>query len=93
MTTIPTDQNQALHGVEDQFLELVLADERLLRAEFDAIVTQEWPSLPPPRAPKKGWPAPQPRPRQPVVPPVRRVRLRPPRHPRPGGRRHQRSPP
>jgi hypothetical protein len=98
MTTIPTERNQAPHGIEDQgiedlFLELVLADEQLLRAEFDAIVTQEWPSRPPPPAPRKGGPTPPPAPRRPLVPPARRVRLRPPGRPQAGGRRRQRSPP
>jgi hypothetical protein len=42
----------ATRGVEEQFLELVLADEELLRAEFDAIIAAAWsgpPPSPPPR--------------------------------------------
>ena len=33
--------------VDETFLELLCADEELLRAEFDAIIAAEWPSAPP----------------------------------------------
>ena len=34
-------------STEEQFLDLLLADEELLRAEFDAIIAAEWPGPPP----------------------------------------------
>jgi len=34
-------------STEQQFLDLLLADEELLRAEFDAIIAAEWPGPPP----------------------------------------------
>jgi hypothetical protein len=38
-------------GTDEQFLDLLCADEDLLGAEFDAIITAEWPTPPiiPPR--------------------------------------------
>jgi len=42
----------ATHGVHEDFLELVCADEQLLRAEFDAIIAEEWPANPPPAEPR-----------------------------------------
>ena len=37
----------------EEFLELLLADEDLLRAEFEAIIAAEWPG-PPPNKPHRG---------------------------------------
>jgi hypothetical protein len=34
-------------SAEEQFLDLLLADDELLRAEFDAIIAAEWPGPPP----------------------------------------------
>jgi hypothetical protein len=34
-------------STEEQFLDLLLADDELLRAEFDAIIAAEWPGSPP----------------------------------------------
>ena len=47
-------------GIEEQFLDLLLADEDLLRAEFDAIIAAEWPGPPPnlPRRRVRGGPDP-----------------------------------
>jgi hypothetical protein len=39
--------------IEEQFLELVLADEELLRAEFDAIIAAAWSGPPPSRPPRR----------------------------------------
>jgi len=45
---------------EDQFLDLLLADDDLLQAEFDAIIAAEWPGPPPnlPRRRVRGGPDP-----------------------------------
>jgi hypothetical protein len=51
--------------VQDEFLDLVLADEQLLRAEFEALMRESWPDEPA---------ATTPRPVRPVLP------RRPPRH-------------
>lgn len=48
MPTVPAVRFGAAHDVEEEFLELVCADEELLRAEFDAIIAREWPSRRPP---------------------------------------------
>jgi hypothetical protein len=42
-----TDGSTATLGTDEQFLQMVYADEDLLRAEFDAIIAAEWPSPPP----------------------------------------------
>ncbi|MGZ6838948.1 MAG: hypothetical protein ACXVHC_00590, partial [Frankiaceae bacterium] len=47
MATVPVVQNHAADSVHEEFLELVCGDEQLLRAEFDAIIAQEWGSRPP----------------------------------------------
>jgi hypothetical protein len=52
--------------VQDEFLELLLADEQLLRAEFEALMREAWPDEPavpalrpfrprPPRRPARRW--------------------------------------
>ena len=70
--------------VDEQFLDLICADEDLLRAEFDAIIAAEWPSPPAGRARprrrrraarQRGRPArsrPCPRPRPPATTPRHR---------------------
>jgi hypothetical protein len=47
-------------GVDEEFVELICADEELLRAEFDAIIAQEWTSTPPPAGPPVASPRPDP---------------------------------
>jgi len=42
-----TTGSTATPGTDEQFIELVCADEDLVRAEFDAIIAAEWPSPPP----------------------------------------------
>ena len=37
----------AAGSIEQQLLDLLLADEELLRAEFDAILAEVWPAQPP----------------------------------------------
>jgi hypothetical protein len=82
--------------VQETFLELVYADEELLRAEFDAIIAEEWGQ---PTPPARRRPT-----RPPVPPPQRRDRQhgsaggstrRPGRqhHPAGEGRSRQRAPP
>ena len=41
MPPTPAVQHATANSATEQFLELVLADEQLLREEFDAIITQE----------------------------------------------------
>jgi hypothetical protein len=88
-----TDALNATRSTDEQFLELLCADEDLLRAEFDAIIAAEWPG-PPPAEPNGGRRS-QPRPRS----TRRRARARTaglpsrPRHPGIGGWTRQRSPP
>jgi hypothetical protein len=86
-------QAVGIDEVQERFFELVYADEELLRAEFDAIIAEEWGQLTPPT---------QRRPTRPPPPPAqRRERHRgsagaPPsrRHHRAGeGRSRQRAPP
>jgi hypothetical protein len=75
----------------DEFLEMLLADEDLLRAEFDAIIAAAWPSLPPVE-PHRGEPADR-------LPRRHRRRVRAarlatrPHHPGVGAWARQRSPP
>jgi hypothetical protein len=51
--TLQPDGFKATRSTDEQFLDLLLADEDLLRAEFDAIVAAEWPG-PPPGRPGRG---------------------------------------
>jgi hypothetical protein len=83
----------------DAFLDVVLEDEDLLRAEFDAIVADAVlpgppgpPAPPPPAAPPAPRDRPAPRPGSPgwPVPSARRSRLPDPERPRRG---RQRAPP
>jgi hypothetical protein len=46
---LPSDGADAARSIDEQFLELLLAHEDLLRAEFDEIITREWPGSPPDR--------------------------------------------
>ena len=63
-TSRSTDGEVLTETLEEQFLELVCADPDLLQAEFEAIVSAEWPA-PSPQAP-------------PRLPPLRRPAGRPP---------------
>src|SRR6478672_1585568 len=92
LATVPAVQNHAADSLHEEFLELVCGDEQLLRAEFDAIIAQEWGSRPPPARPRT--PCPATRPRR-WARPTRTLGLRPllPRHPGIGGWSRQRSPP
>ena len=92
MPTTPATGDTITGTVDEQFLDLICSDEDLLRAEFDAIITAEWPSPPantPGRGAADGRPASGAH-RQPVVRvagPVAR-----PRHPGIGGWARQLSP-
>jgi hypothetical protein len=61
LTPAPGSSTRSTH---DEFVDLLCADEELLRAEFDAIVAAEWPGEPPlefrPRGDGPRWPAPTP---------------------------------
>jgi len=54
MPTTPAIADTAARTVDEQFLALMCSDEDLLRAEFDAIITAEWPSPPPTTTPRRG---------------------------------------
>jgi hypothetical protein len=92
MVTVPAIQSGAAQAVHDEFLDLVCADEELLRAEFDAIIAQEWSSRPPPADPPAASRGTGPRQGGPAPPVFRGSPLRP-RHPGVGGWGRQRSPP
>lgn len=49
MSTISSSHDADLRRLDTEFLDLVLADEDLLRAEFDAIIQATW--SPPPASP------------------------------------------
>ena len=55
-TTLQPDGFDDNRSTDQRFLDLMLADEELLWAEFDAIVAAEWPG-PPPDPPHRGAPA------------------------------------
>ncbi len=88
-----TGGSAATRGMDEQFLELLCADEDLLRAEFDAIIAAEWPS-PPPAEPDRGAGAER-RPRPARLRRAASTAALPsrPRHPRIGGWTRQRAPP
>jgi hypothetical protein len=45
--TTPVAQQSPVRDSEADFLDLICADEKLLRAEFDAIIAAGWPDEPP----------------------------------------------
>ena len=47
MPTVSTRHHDSSLAAEEEFLAIVCSDEDLVRAEFDAIIAAEWPSLPP----------------------------------------------
>jgi hypothetical protein len=93
MPTIPGDPVGRARSIKEEFLELVCADKDLLRAEFDAIIAQGWPTSRPPASPeaKSGAAGPH-RPRQPERRGVRALRDES-RHPHGRLQGRQRSPP
>ena len=93
MPTVPAVRLRAAPGVDEEFLELVYADEQLLRAEFDDIVAQEWPTGHPPARPTAATPGTDPRPRRHLGPRGVRASRRQRRHPGAARSRRQRSPP
>jgi len=46
MTTCINPAAEAAVGTDEAFLDLVCADDDLLRAEFEAIIAASWPALP-----------------------------------------------
>jgi len=47
MPTVSTRPHESSLAAEEEFFAIVCSDEDLVRAEFDAIIAAEWPSLPP----------------------------------------------
>ena len=90
---VPADPVGAVLGVDEQFLELMCADEELLRAEFDAIIAQEWSSSLPPPDPPAASPRPGPGPGSHRLPRGSQASARRPPHPGADGWSRQRSPP
>ena len=86
-------QDAALAGVDEQFIEVMCADEELLRAEFDAIIAEEWPGSPPPADPAPGTPGANQGPRGSGLPGRRVATSGRPHHPGADGWSRQRSPP
>jgi len=94
MPTVPAAHFGAAPSVDEEFLELVHADEQLLRAEFDEIVTREWPTGHPPARPTAATPGTnRPRPRRRLGPRGIRASRRQRRHRGASRWRRQRSPP
>jgi hypothetical protein len=93
MPTVPAVQNGTARSLEEEFLDLVYADEELLRAEFDAIIAQEWGARPPPVRPRAASPPTGPNPRRHPAGRGSSPSQRRPRHPGVGGWGRQRSPP
>jgi hypothetical protein len=92
MAIAPATGDTTAGSVEEQFLDLICSDVDLLAAEFDAIITAEWPE-PPPSRPGRGAAGGNPdgavhR----AAGSVRGAASRP-RHPGIGGWARQRSPP
>ena len=79
--------------VDEEFVELMCADEELLRAEFDAIIAQEWSSSLPPPDPPAASPRPGPGPGSHRLPRGSQASARRPHHPGADGWSRQRSPP
>src|SRR6476659_9529514 len=89
---LPADGVDAAASTAEQFVELLCADEDLLRAEFDAIIAAEWPSPPRVLPARRGVAGGRPRAstrraRARAVPPSR------PRRPGSDGSARERSPP
>jgi hypothetical protein len=87
------DGIDATPATDEQFVELLCANQDLLRAEFDAIIAAEWPS-PPPAEPDRGDDAEgRPRPRWKRREASVAALLNQAHHPGIGGWTRQRSPP
>ena len=93
MPTVSATQLGVPRSVDEELLELVCADEEFLRAEFDAIIAEEWPTNPPTADPPGAAPAPAPRQGWRPAPLDFRAGRGQPRHPGIGGWSRQRSPP
>jgi len=93
MLTIPVAPVGETPSREEEFLELVYADEELLRAEFEAVIAKEWPTDGPSgrlrRPPRGTGPSPARQAEQRGV----RAPLGVPSHPHGGLPGRQRSPP
>lgn len=83
----------AVRGVDEEFLALMCADDDFLRAEFEAIIAQEWADSLPPADPPVASPSSGPVPHGHGLP--RGCHSSPcrPSHPGDDGWRRQRSPP
>ena len=74
MPTTPATGDTTARTVDEQFLDLICSDADLLAAEFDTIITAEWPEPPPDRPAPRRWRSPPrrrpcPRPGPPVTTP------------------------
>lgn len=90
---VPADPVGAVLDVDEQFLELMCADEELLRAEFDAIIAEEWAGSPPQPDPPAASSGAGPWPRGQRLPRGCLATARRPHHPGADGWSRQRSPP
>jgi len=88
----PPDSVDDPRSTKEQFLDLLLADEELLRAEFEAIITAEWPGPPPNRPRRRVRGGPDPGGKRPHRATATRV-SGPGRRPQVDGSARQRSPP
>jgi hypothetical protein len=93
MLTIPVAPVGETPSREEEFLELVYADEELLRAEFDAIIAKEWPTDGPPGRPRATPRGTGPSPARQAEQRGVRAPLGMPSHPHGGLPGRQRSPP
>ncbi len=94
MPTITSATNPTTADTRDEeFLDLVCADEQLLKAEFDAIIAQAWPMGPPPAGPQPAPRAVSPSPRPDPAPSGRQMSPPESHHCGDSGRGRQRSPP
>jgi len=93
MPTLPSPRPRAALGADEDFIELVCSDEELLRAEFEAIVSEEWSSSSPPPDPPIASQGARPQRRESRVPHAGRARPRRPAHPGADAWGRQRSPP
>jgi len=51
MDQVQVERSDAGQHIDEEFLALIHADEEFLRAEFDAIISAEWPIRPPVQPP------------------------------------------
>lgn len=92
MSGLQTGHQDVARTSDEMFLEIVLSDEQLLQAEFDAIIAAEWPKLRS-RTATSGWRQPQGSRRPGGAPPVPAQTRTQPSRPESERRFRGRSPP